>query len=433
METAAPAAARRRFALPPAFQYPAYRAYWLGLLASVTGFNLRDFAVLWLTHELTDSPVILGAVGAATALPAILLAPVGGSVADRKDRRKLVVVAQLLLAVIAVLLAFLDLFEVVRPWQILALAALAGGIFAFDQPARQAFYPHLVERRALLSAVAMNISVWQATRIAAPALAGVLIALTSTSVVLFMAAGSFFLMAGIMLTLPKHQTEAGPGESSSRQMMEGFRFIRKDPVFKFLVGMSVFVSLFGMGYLLMMPVFADNILHVGPQGQGVLLGASGVGSLMATLALGVARGGQRRGPLIVGGAAFSGLAVAAFALTAGYIGSYPLAIVLMFLAGLFMSAYMVSVMGSIQAMVPDYLRGRVMGLVGATWSFMLLGGLLAGVAAHFIGAPWAVAAGGLAVTAFALGPALLNPGIRGLGAAISEAAVAQEGRSIAEK
>jgi MFS family permease len=420
METAAPAATRRRFSLPPAFQYPAYRAYWVGMLASVSGFNLRDFAVLWLVHQLTDSPVILGAVGAAAALPGILLSPVGGAAADRVDRRRIIVAAQVLLAALAVLLALLDLFGAARPWQVLALAALAGSVFAFDQPARQALYPRLVERPALMSAVALNTSVWQATRIAVPALAGVLIALTSTSVVLFIAAGSFLFMAAVVLTLPKPQCALALDENPSRQMMEGFRFIRKDPVFRFLMVMMVFTSLFGMGYILMMPVFADDILNVGAQGQGVLLGASGAGSLVATLALGMVRGAKRRGSMIVAGAALSGLSAAGFALSVEYIGSYPLAIALLFLAGLFTSAYMVSAMASVQMMVPDHLRGRIMGLYGVVWSFMLLGGLLAGGAAHFIGAPWAVAAGGLAVTAFALGPALFNRRMRRLGAAVAE-------------
>ena len=173
----------------------------------------------------------------------------------------------------------------------------------------------------------------------------------------------------------------------------------------------MFSSFFGGGYLILKPVFAVDILDVGAQGQGILLAAAGIGSLSATLWISTRGRLRGSGASLVGGAAMSGISHAAFALTARYVGSYPLAIALMFTTGLFTSTYLIAAMASLQAIVPDRLRGRIMALYGISWSVMLLGGFQAGLIANFIGAALAVTIGGLLVTAFALGPALANRGV----------------------
>ena len=173
----------------------------------------------------------------------------------------------------------------------------------------------------------------------------------------------------------------------------------------------MFSSFFGGGYLILKPVFAVDILDVGAQGQGILLAAAGIGSLSATLWISTRGRLRGSGASLVGGAAMSGISLAAFALTARYVGSYPLAIALMFTTGLFTSTYLIAAMASLQAIVPDRLRGRIMALYGISWSVMLLGGFQAGLIANFIGAALAVTIGGLLVTAFALGPALANRGV----------------------
>ena len=174
--------------------------------------------------------------------------------------------------------------------------------------------------------------------------------------------------------------------------------------------MVLFTSFFGGGYLILMPVFAVDILDVGAQGQGVLLAAAGIGSLSATLWISTRSRLRGSGVLLTGGAAMSGISLAVFALTARYVGSYPLAIALMFTTGLFTSTFLITAMASLQALVPDRLRGRIMALYGISWSVMLLGGFQAGLIANFIGAPLAVTIGGLLVTCFALGSALSSRG-----------------------
>ena len=399
--------------LPPALRHPPYRRYWTGAVASVVGYNLVYFAQLWLVHELTGSALRLGMVGAANAAPVFLLTLVGGVFADRVDRRTLIVGAQVVLAVLAAVMAVLVGTGTAEFWHILVIAVVAGCVTAFDIPARQAFFPGLVERESMTSAVALNSAVWQGARIAAPAVAGFVIAIAGTSSVFVIAAVGFAIMATLILSIrrPKladDEIKGGPAEG----LAEGLNYVRRRPEFRFIIGMVMFTSFFGGGYLILMPVFAVDILGVGPAGQGVLLAATGVGSLSATLWLSVRKRSLATRVPLVGGAALSGLSIAAFALSAQFVGSYSLSIGLMFAAGLFTSVYFISAMAALQSLVPERLRGRVMALYGISWSVMLLGGVQAGVIANFIGAPAAVAIGGLLITAFALGPALANRSVR---------------------
>lgn len=412
--------AKRRLSLPPALRYPAFRAYWLGSLASVGGFHVLQFSLLWLVHELTGSPLLLGSVGAATAVPAILLNVFGGTVADRIDKRRLIVATQTTIAGLVFLLATLKLLGVVEVWHVLAIALVSGAVNAFDIPARMAFYPLLIERKVMTSAVALNSALWQGARIPAPALAGLIIAGAGTETAFFVAGAGFLTMAAVTsrLNVPHHGDTT---RSTAEEMLEGVKFIRANSAFSFLIAMSFFNSFFGMAYMILMPVFAVDLLGLGPGGTGILLGTSGVGALLANLWL-VTRGNARRGGgLLIGGATVAGLAVATFALTAHFVGSFALALGLMFVTGASISVYMISLTSSLQLMVPDRMRGRVMGFYGMTFSIMPLGGLQAGAIASIVGAPLgapiAIAVGGLAVSGFALGAALFTGRVRSLGAA----------------
>lgn len=420
----------RRFGLsmPPAFRYPAYRNFWFGMLAAVGGFQMLMFGQFWLIHELTASPLFLGYVGLANALPAIALNLVGGVVADRFEKRRLIVVTQTASAALVFLLAALTLTGAVEAWHVLTIAVFAGAINAFNQPARMALYPYLVDREVLMSAVALNSSIWQGTRIVAPAVAGGLIAVFGTATAFFLAGAGILAMAIVVssLKIPSTVQAPGPGRAGAlTDMVEGLKFIRGNSIFSFLIAMTFFNSFFGMAYITLMPVFSVDILKVGADGQGVLLSVGGVGSLAVTVWLGTRANFRHRGFVLIGGAVMTGLSLAAFSLTAKYVGSFNLALALMFVLGTFTSMYMVSIMTSLQMMVPNRMRGRVMGFYGMTWNIMPLGGMYAGALAGLIGAPWAVAIGGLLVTGFAIGPALLNRQIRNLSQVMDRAEAAE--------
>ena len=403
------------FKFPPALRYPAYRAYWLGLLASVSGFQMFRVGQGWLIYEITGSPWSLGLVGAANAIPGIFFNLFGGVFADRLDKRRLIMFTQLTTGGLIFVLATLTLLDLVEPWHVLVIAFLAGGVEAFDNPARQALYPHLIDRSVMMSAVAMNSVIWQGTRIIAPAIAGVLIDVLNTESALFISGMGFVVLAVVMLRLKIPSIPRGALGNPLQDIKEGLRFVKVNSIFSFLIGMTFFNSFFGMAYVMLMPIFAVDILEVGARGQGLLLGMSGAGALVNTLYIGARGSVPHRGLAIIGGAVLFGLAVAAFALTSQYVGSLSLAMALMFFMGIFNSVYMISIQSALQIMVPDRMRGRVMGIYGMTWSIMPLGGMQASALTNVFSAPTAIAAGGLAVALFALGQAAFNSTIRNLG------------------
>ena len=393
------------------------------MLVSVSGFQMFRAAQAWFVYELTGSPLFLGYAAAASAAPGIVFNLFGGVFADKLDKRLLVMATQAANAGLILLLGTMTLLDVVEVWHVLVIVFLSGSVEAFDTPARQAIYPHLIDRRAMMSAVALNSSVWSGNRIVAPAIAGFIIALTNMETSFFVAAFCFAVMAVVMVFLKVPAIPQGGRGNPIQDMFEGLNFIGRNSIFSFLIGMTFFNSFFGMAYVFLMPMFAQDSLGLGAGEYGTLLSAGGVGSLLVTLWLGSRRDTRYKGPLIIGGAALFGISLIVFGITSRYIGSFELALVILFLMGAVTSTYMISIQSSLQMMVPDRMRGRVMGFYGMTWSIMPLGGLQAGALANiaFVGAPFAVVIGGLAVAAFAIGPALLNGKVRNLGRELEQA------------
>jgi MFS family permease len=406
--------------VPPALHSPAYRAFWLGLLASVSGFQILRFGQSWLIYQLTGSPLALGYVGLASGVAGIGLNLFGGVVADRCDQRRLIMLTQSLTASLICGLATLTLLDAVRVWHVVVIAVCVGAVEAFDGPARQALYPHLIERRVLSSAVALNSSIWQGTRIIAPAVAGVIIAWGGTAAAFYLASLGFVTMALMTRGLRVPRIPSTGRGSATSALGEGLTFIRQHAIVSFLMAMTFFNSFFGLAYITLMPVLAVDVLHVGAKGQGLLLSVGGVGALLTTLWFSARNTSGSKGWLIIGGGVMSGLSVALFGLTAAGVGSFPLALALMVVIGICNTTYTTAIQSSLQMLVPDGMRGRVMGFYGMTYNMTPLGGMLAGALASLISAPLAIALGGLAVAAFALGPALLRSEIRHLGALLCQ-------------
>ncbi len=394
-----------------------------------------QFGQYWLVYDLTGSPLFLGTIGLANAIPAIVLNLFGGVFADLFDKRRLIIITQSITAILIFSLAVLTASGMVAIWHVIVLAFIAGAVNAFDQPARQALYPHLIDRKVMMSAVALNASIWQGTRIVAPAIAGGVIALMGTSASFFLAGAGFVAMAVVMSSLKVPKIERGGSGNAAKDMLDGLKFIRDNSIFSFLISMTFFNSFFGMSYIMMMPAIAVDILRVGSDGQGLLMGIGGVGALLTTLYLGSHSNFKNKGIMLIGGATMFGGSVIVFGLTILLIRDFYLAMLVMVFMGVFSSIYMISIMSSLQMMVPDRMRGRVMGFYGMTWSIMPLSGMQAGLVAKYLGTPLvgepygvaiAVAIGGAAVAAFALGPAMVNGNIRNLGAMLMQAAETRE-------
>ena len=399
-------------------RYPSYRAFWLGSVASISGFQILRFGQFWLIYEITGSALSLGYIGLANGLPPILLNLAGGVAADKVDQRRLIVVTQLIIAALTIPLGIITMAGLVEVWHLLTIAFLTGAVEAFDQPARRSLFPHLVERKDMMSAVAMNSSIWPGTRIAAPAVAGFIIAGAGTATCFFVAAGGFVLMSFVTFALRLPPITRSSGGSAAADVKEGLRFISRNSSFLFLMGLTFFHSFFGTTYIMLMPIFAVDILEVGADGQGLLLGVGAVGSLLTALWLASRRNDAPRAWLIIVGCVMSGVSLAAFALTSEYIGSFTLAMVLMVVLGVFTTGFTTGAQSSLQMMVPDEFRGRVMGFYGMTFNIRPLGGVQASALASIgvIGAPFSLAIGGAAVVVYTVVSAALKRDLRALDA-----------------
>ncbi len=393
-----------------ALSYPQFRRYWIAQLCRVLGLQFRIIALPWLVSvELDRSPVWLGIVALAAALPTILLSIPAGSLADRLDDQKVIVWSQGSYALAALVLPLLLFAGLVNIWVVIAWAIITGILAAIGNPAYQSLMPRLIDMRVMPSAVALGSMVWSSMRIIGPAVAGVLLGLVGTGEAFFVTAIAIGVATVMMATLkPRARMTYAPVEGERDDMWTGIRYILADRVFLATIGLSFFTSVFGMSYQFLLPVFANDILDVGGVGFGLLEAATGVGSVLGTLAIIKVGAGRRAGSVMVGTAALFGLLIAAFA----YSRSMPLSMLLLFAAGFCSAMYLNIGMTTLQMRVRDDLRGRVMGVWSMTWFLASVGALPAGTVAEFLGAPASVALGGLAVGGFAVFVFLTSPELR---------------------
>ncbi|MBI4299213.1 MAG: MFS transporter [Chloroflexi bacterium] len=410
MSQASKALISRGIATLSAFQYPQFRLYWIGTLTSISGSMILVIAQGWQVYQLTGSPLDLGYLGLVYSLPPILLGLYGGVIADKIDRRRLIVFAQVTSGVAVLLLAFLTAGQAVRFWHVLAVASYAGAMRAFDQPSRDAIFPHLLDRKDLDNAVALNVSIWQVSRVVATALGGLLIAQFGTPAAFYVSSIAHLVGALPIAMLKVPPLDRKVATTITHDIESGLKFIRDNNIFVLILGLTFFTSLFGMGYVQLMPIFAEDILGVGAQGLGFLLSVAGLGSFTGTLMMAALSRSRRKGWFLIGGSILSGAFVILFALSHWYL----ISLALLFVKGIFNAAYLISGMAIILIRVPDELRGRIMGLYGMTWSLSSLGGMAAGAIAGVIGAPYAVALGGVIVLAFTLVIATASPRLRRL-------------------
>ena len=382
------------------FRHRNFRLFAAGQIVSLSGTWMQTVAQSWLVYRLTGSPALLGLVGFAGQIPVFLLAPAGGIVADRYSRRNIVIGTQAASMVLAFALAALTLSGRVQVPHIFALAALLGVVNAFDIPARQAFIVEMVEKDDLINAIALNSSLFNSARIVGPAVAGLLVAAIGEGWCFFANAVSYApVIAGLALIRVPRRPAEGRGRPLLADIVEGFRFVAGNPPVHALMALLGVVSITAMPYAVLMPIFADAVLHAGARGLGLLLGASGAGALLAALLLASRRTVRGLGRLVALSAAMLGMSLIVFA--ASRLFWFSTAVLVM--VGFAMMLEMGASNTLIQSMTPDRLRGRVM----AVYSMMFMGlapvgALLAGLAAARLGAPLTVALGGAGCTGAAL-------------------------------
>ncbi|MFQ5902394.1 MAG: MFS transporter [Candidatus Binatia bacterium] len=400
-----------RIAMLGALRYRNYRFYWVGQLASVLAQNMEIIAQGWLVLQLTNSPLMLGLTGLTHAIPTIVLTLVGGVVADLTDRRRIMIFTQGSMSVLFFILATLVVTAKVSMWHVLLFAFLSGCLRAFDRPSRYALLPQMVPREEIANAVALGSSIWQICRLVGPAVAGMLIYLYGVGPTFYVSSLSCLaaVILWFLISLDRHTF----GESKRgliQYMLDGLNFIRGNEIFYTLIGMTFFNSVFGMSYVILMPIFARDILHVGSQGYGFLQTVTGAGALAGTLTVAYLAGSRLKGWQTIIGAVTFGTMIIGFAFSPWY----PLSLGLVFFIGLANQVYMTTINTILQLKLPDQLRGRVMGIYGLTWDLMPVGGTISGTIAEYAGAPVAVAIGGFFVATMALSVALYLPQVRRL-------------------
>ncbi len=374
-----------------AFRYRNFRLFFSGQLISLIGTWMQIVAQSWLIYRLTGKASMLGLVAFAGQFPVFVLALAGGMTADRVRPHTLLVITQATSMGLSLVLALLTLTGQVQVWHIVVLSMLLGVVNAFDIPARQVFVAQTVSRPDLMNAIALNSSMFNGARIVGPALGGLLVAAVGEGWC-FLANGLSYLavLAGLLAMRLEERPAVAHGPAV-QGVLEGLRFIRKATPVRDLLLLLGLLSLMGMPYTALMPIFADQVLHGGARAMGVLMGLSGVGALTGALSLTLRHSPKGLGRWIAASACGFGVALIAFSLSR----SYTLSAVLMLPLGFSLMVEMASTNTLIQMMIPDALRGRVMSVYSMMFMGMApVGALIGGTLAHNLGAPLTVALGG---------------------------------------
>jgi MFS family permease len=387
-----------------------FQLFFSGQLISLTGTWMQSIAEAWLVYRRTGSALMLGSVGFASQIPVFLVAPIGGIVADRYNRRHVVIGTQIASMVLAAVLAILTLTDVVRVRYVFVLAALLGVVNAFDIPARQSFLVDMVGKEDLMNAIALNSSMFNGARVIGPAIAGILVARFGEGRCFAANAISYVaVIIGLLMMRVERPAALASSASPLAHIVEGFRFVRHTGPIRALLILLGIVSLVAMPYTVLMPVFADQVLRGGAQGLGILMGATGVGAFLGAITLAARSGVKGLGRWVALSCGGFALSLILFTISR----NFWLSTALLLPVGFCMMLQMASSNTLIQAMVPDHLRGRVM----AVYSMMFMGmapfgALLGGALADRIGAPLTVGLGAVAGLGGAIWFGLTLPKVR---------------------
>jgi MFS family permease len=371
-----------------------FRLFFSGQSISLIGTWMQRIALGWLVYRLTNSAFLLGLVGFAGQIPTFLLAPFAGVLADRHNRHRILILTQTLAMIQAMVLSFLVLFHLIEIWHVIVLSIVLGIINAFDMPTRQSFMVEMVEeKKDLGNAIALNSSMVNSARLLGPSAAGILIAALGEGTCFLINAISYMAVIVSLFLMKIEKKKVKPRNSKVwPELKEGFRYASNFAPIRDILMIFALVNLVGMPYMVLMPVFAKDVLHGGPSALGFLMGSTGLGALGGAVYLASRKSVLGLGKNIPIAAITFGLALIIFSFSRLLFFSLGL----MLLAGIGQMILMASSNTLLQTLVDDDKRGRVMSFY--TMAFMgatPVGSLIAGFLASKIGAPWTVFIGGL--------------------------------------
>lgn len=398
----------------PALASPLYRRFFVGAFVGNLGLWMQATAQGWLVLELTNSPALLGLVGAAASAPTLFLTLVAGVLADRVDRPRLVIACQLVAAATSATLAALVTSGSVAFWHVFVLATVAGAAQAFATPALQAIVPSLVGREALGNAVALNSAQFNLSRVLGPTLAGALIAAGGLAVAFWANAVALVGVAAAVWSVGRLSPATIIRAESSlwRNLLDGLRFVRENRLVAVVLGLAVVPSLLVLNYLVLLPLYARDILAIGAGGLGLLTAAVGIGALGGALGVAILRPAGGDGRLMLVALAVGSLAVVVFGVSSELVVS----LVSLAVVGGALTVYYSTANTLIQLLSPPRLRGRVLSLwTLAALGAVPIGNLAAGAVADGFGGPLALVGGGLLSALAVAAVAIAVPELRALG------------------
>lgn len=396
-----------RTSMLAALRYRDFRLFWMGHTVSNIGTWMQMFGQGWLVVLLAIrdgspslAPLYLGLVGLARAVPGLGLGLVAGAVADRADRRQLLLVTQVTAAFLSLLLATLTATGTITIWAVLLISAASSSVFSFDAPSRQSMVPRLVPQRDLMSAIGLNQAAFNGPQIVGPALGGILIGITDIAGLFFFNAASYFAVVFALLFMrPIPVTGGRRDHSVLASAREGVRYMRRDPVIRWSMVLSATMSFFARPYIFLLPAFAANVLLVGATQLSWLMTATGIGALSGSLLVANLGGVRRRGRLLLLSIVASGAALMVFTLQRDLGTALGFAL----LVGLTTIVFNGMTNTILQTNSPDHMRGRVMSVFTMIFmGVMPLGQLALGALGSVFGVAEVLFAGG----AVAVGAAL---------------------------
>ncbi len=379
---------RKTFA---AFRHRNYRLFFSGQLVSVIGTWMQQVALGWLVYDLSNSAFTLGAVRFLSAIPITLLTLVGGAMADRVEKRRIVIMTESTAMVLAFALTTLVYLHMIKVWHIALIGLLEGITDAFDIPTRQSFVIDMVGKDDLMNAIALNSSLFNGARVFGPALAGVVIGVVGMTGCFFLNAVSYLAIvaAYLAMRLPA-MTQRPERKPMWHETVEALRYVCSHRTLRAVVSLVTIVSLFGWPYSVLLPVFARDVLHVGASGYGYLMAANGIGALIGALSLASLGDSPHKRKLFYGGLFGFCIMLGVFALS----HIYWLSAAALAGSGFFMIIFFATANTAVQTRVPDGLRGRVMGIYALAFLGLTpFGSLLAGYIAKTTSASFAVTLG----------------------------------------
>lgn len=378
----------------------------------------------WLVLDLTNSEASLGLAGAVSGFPTLFLAAFAGVLVDRMDRKLLLTAGNLANAGVAFVLAILATTGLVEYWHVLVLALIGGTALTIQMPAAQAVLSSIVDRTAIGNAVALNSAQYNLLRIAAPGVAGLFIAAGSLALGFWVNAIAMLIVAvlNVSLRVPDERSAEIVRPAMLTELKDGIRYVASNRVLATIVLLPGVPALFVLNYLTFFPIYARDILEVGPAGYGLLTGAIGVGAVIGAMSIATFRPSGGSGKLVVGGLAIVGLALATFAVSR----SLPLSMLALAFLGMFQVSFYSTTNTLIQVLVPPRLRGRVLSLYLLTSIGLIpIGNLVAGAIAEHVGVEPVLAAGGLIALGVAGMVAISEPEVARLRAAHLSASAAE--------